>query len=196
MFDIDERQDESVGQPSRNGQKKSLFRGCNIFVIAPLVFVIVGGLISFFLGREAVRARTCVNWPTVTGQVIASSVQELKKQGEQPLITYRYAVDGVSFEGDNITYGRLKASPEEYTERYVRGKEIQVHYLPRNPSVSVLEPGGSNLQWLIACFGFGFALMGIFFSLISYKMTIDVMDAKDDGREYSHKNFGPKRAGQ
>lgn len=95
-------------------------------------------------------------WPTVQGTVkSAKLMQKSKRWGGSsyyPAVTYVYEVNGVSHTGNQISTGDVSSS--ELLEamaalaKYPEGGEIDVHYDPGAPEVSLLETGSHGVNWL------------------------------------------------
>ena len=120
----------------------------------PLIFILVGSIVTFFGGRGLVRAYGSVDWPTAQGKVVISSidVQQSKTSGSTKSTTsyhaeiqYEFTVDGISIDGDRVAYGDYGTGNSNHAssivKRYPVGKEVTVHYMPGNPEQAQLEPG-------------------------------------------------------
>ncbi len=87
-------------------------------------------------------------WPTVAGRVVSADVRTFSTpRGTvyEPRITYTYTVGATAYRGRRVAFGR-SAYPREQearavAARYGAGTALRVHYAPRNPRLSVLEPG-------------------------------------------------------
>ncbi len=94
------------------------------------------------------------SWPTVEGvitfaevRVHQPSVRDRRELGLKtrytPRITYRYQVDGKTYENHVIgRYGYTSKWASGISRgQYAVGKPVTVYYNPENPAESVLEPG-------------------------------------------------------
>jgi len=128
------------------------------------IFVALIGLVgALWAGLAHRRARALVEaaerWLNAPGRIIASEVQRRggssgRNQYYVPLVRYSYAVHGREREGSRLRFGFLSArSPagaEAMLARYPAGAEVKVRYDPDNPDQSVLEPGKTGANLLIA----------------------------------------------
>jgi len=106
----------------------------------------------FTLGFDAMSVRgiylqaAAARYPTVRGRVIESRVERHggRHTSYVPTIHYRYAVDGRTYDGRRWGYG-VNVSGEEEAERlvgpYPAGREVDVHYNPRDPADAILLAG-------------------------------------------------------
>lgn len=98
-------------------------------------------------------------WPVVPGQVVERTVGPSTTTGAsrpgryfEPRVTYRYTVEGKTYEGHRISL-TTKAYGEETARRVANElpDAVQVHYNPRDPSDAVLQPSavGTSIFLLI-----------------------------------------------
>lgn len=62
------------------------------------------------------------------------------------MISYRFNVNGLEYEGNKIKYGATwgtETVANDYCEKYPVGKIVKVNFDPMNHKRSVLEPGAS-----------------------------------------------------
>jgi len=135
----------------------------NGYLIIILLFLI-GGLATCAWGWTIMaRGRRMQRWPNVEG--IIEVVQPASSRGDLlPRITYRYSVDGKSFESVHSYPSGTAASPELadfYNRKYPQGSTVRVWYDPLEPRNSVLEPGPQQGDWLVLAFGAGAVLISI-----------------------------------
>ncbi len=107
-------------------------------------------------------------WPKTWGNVIKSYVIDSHSGSGHfnffPKVFYVYSVDGVNYEGNRIFFledGRGSAWSNKKIEKYKIEQQIEVFYNPQDPSISVLEPGGS--------------ILGIFLSGVAHIMGISIL---------------------
>jgi hypothetical protein len=106
--------------------------------------------------REAVAMK---RWPVAKGRVLSAKVEEyraLAGAGDfgstrtrmtlyRPKVVYEYEAAGQRFKGDRIAQspGFNRGVPifaEKTVQRYPSGSAVDVHFNPKRPSESVLEP--------------------------------------------------------
>ena len=119
-----------------NNTFASAFLGVAFTAIAALVVHV--GWTQHKLGTES------LDWPTVDGLVMASSVEHTSGQRSTsyPSIRYNYHVDGQRFESDVIRFDatpcRNGAEAREIVRLFPAGTQAEVYVHPDNPSVSCL----------------------------------------------------------
>jgi hypothetical protein len=127
-----------------------------------LVFLLVGGFVASVQIRRIIDQHS-IDWRTTTGTILASEVRDVD-DGYSPHVSYRYVVDGKTFNND-------KLSPTEYTTsvhshvvrhaaKYKPGADVTVHYNVANPSESLLEPAGRT-EYALLLFPIPFIFIGL-----------------------------------
>jgi hypothetical protein len=128
----------------------------NVYSFAvPLITMLVSGLFGAILVSIAevslYRARRSLSWP-VAGAIVYQSLVEKHAQGNpatlqadvfEPVIQYKYTLQGRQYTGKRIFFGSSttnQTAAEEILARYLPGMPVLVHYDPRDPAQSVLEP--------------------------------------------------------
>lgn len=126
---------------------------------------LTGGIGAIFLGvylRARAVAQVQRSWPTTFGNVldcklIPRSSRSTRTGVSSPRyrvkVRYSYQVDGRRFTGDRISSAMNKrvmgtVAAMELVDRFEKGKRVRVHYSPRDPAQSCLDPGlgdGSRL---------------------------------------------------
>jgi len=116
-------------------------------VVGGLLCAGAAALVAWFAGAQIVEAMRSRTWGTVPGRVVASEVREVTT-GEgtswEPRVTYRYEVEGRSYEGSRIDFsgwssGRSRS--EAVVRRYPDGTAVEVAVSPTDPELAALEPG-------------------------------------------------------
>jgi hypothetical protein len=183
----------------------------------PITGLVIGGLLlvgGFFLtyriGKPIRdRAAASVAWPSTEGRITGSRVERVKNGGDGKTtytadITYDYALDGRTFEGDRVWFGDDYSASDASAfraavGRYPVGQAVKVHYDPAEPAESVLEPGptwsGSALYFI----GLGLMTLGGII-LVSAAGTLLLVTAAlaaavgglVGGRRDSRDEFGPR----
>lgn len=106
--------------------------------------------------REAVAMK---GWPVAKGKILSSKVEEYRDIAGagnfggtrarmtlyRPAVVYEYEAAGQHFKGDRIAQspGFNRGVPqfaEQTVQRYRSGGPVDVHFNPKHPSESVLEP--------------------------------------------------------
>lgn len=130
------------------GARVTSFATGQAFVLA----LAAPGLFFIFLYfLQLARAWTAQRWPGVQGTVLASWIEEQTTSNADgslsytyaPRVRYRYAVMGVEYRADRISF-RLRqhgkrSSAEKVVGRYPGGSRALVYFNPERPGEAVLE---------------------------------------------------------
>jgi Protein of unknown function (DUF3592) len=144
----------------------------------------LGGLIGYglcgFIGliwslRNLWLSLRSKYWNIVEGEIKESYVKITQYRGKAyyPIISYRYNVDGLDYEGNKIKYGgmwRTESVANDYCERYRVGDKVKVSFDPMNHDRSVLEPGASWRIWGAIILFLAVAAIG-YRALLTYLQT-------------------------
>jgi hypothetical protein len=140
------------------------------------VFALVAGV------RNTIDAANSAEWAVTSGEVVISEVVRhhgggtsgrsgaIDRPGSPASTTYeahveyRYSVAGETHDGDRVTYANEDTAEwaEATVHEYPTGARVEVHYDPRDPSRSVLEPGESPNTVLLSVGGVGLIVLGVF----------------------------------
>lgn len=103
------------------------------------------------------REMGSASWPVTTGTIIKTNLvhaHAMHNDGYLPGLQYAYKVDGRMYVGTRIDFHtqdsfHAKESAESWLYKYPRGSTVRVYYDPKNPSITILEPGMKGTQrWL------------------------------------------------
>jgi Protein of unknown function (DUF3592) len=138
-----------------------------------VVALLTGGLALASLAMP-LQGLWATDWVRTRGQVVTASVSVgstivhgASVEKCSPVVEYRYEVDGVTYEGDQIAPvapggWRYRRQAEEYLEEhgFQAGAEVEVLYDPADPSQALLlrTTPARNLfahLFLSVCLGFG-----------------------------------------
>jgi hypothetical protein len=140
----------------------------NFFLSFWLIFALAFAF-SFYFLRELFYLVTSKNWPTTLGMITQSQIHTnySHRVNERPVkefkIKYSYSVNNKEYENELlkffayrhifkvILYWNTSEKPLlPLIEKYQSGEQVTVYYNPRNPLISVLEPGKCNYRPLVA----------------------------------------------
>ena len=134
----------------------------------PWLFSAVGSIVLFYGAKNYVQAHDSVKWPTVQGTVERSTIESDRgNHGKvySPHVVYVYSVNGSTFRGDRVSGGDYGSSSSSHAEKvidqYPVGAVVEVHYLPGNPEVCLLEPGVTFTVCIYPIFGAMFLAAGV-----------------------------------
>lgn len=112
--------------------------------VLPGVLWLVAALLAVLAAVDGVAAARVRRWPSVPGVVTATEVVEVRNDRFKPRITYRYQVDGASYEStaftrgqEHLSYSRAKA--EASIAAHPPGAALQVRVAPGAPGEAVVE---------------------------------------------------------
>lgn len=112
-------------------------------------FILIGGSFLISGTAEAIKSYATVNWPQVEGEVVVSRVIRRATSGSDghsstafdPIIIYRYEVDGTQHSNDQLaTYRVANNTAETIDQRFPIGPAT-ISYNPDDPADSVLLTG-------------------------------------------------------
>jgi hypothetical protein len=147
-------------------------------VIWTLVLVLLA--VGYFLLRPGMEviglARESRSWPETDARVTYAKSEfsyggDAGSSSYEPVVKYRYTVDGVEHEGETVFFGTTrfqnrsgKAQSLEIVSRYAGNPTVKVRYNPARAAQSVLEPGVTlrsfdSLGWAFLFLGAGVALI-------------------------------------
>lgn len=118
-----------------------------------VLFALIAG-VNWLTARE-VMAEDSRRWPTTEGVIVRlrrrrSRVWPSGRMLEYPAVEYEYIVDGRTYNGSRISLGVARERQVQFTEGYVEGGKVVVHYRPDKPDFAVLIPGGSAVRkWFL-----------------------------------------------
>lgn len=148
-------------------------------LIVGVLFLVVGGGLALGLGKPvADKANASTEWPTTQGTIVVSGVDEkisrrrrkrsfrrTTRKSYSAHVVYEYEVDGQHFESDNIWYGSYssssRSSAQKLAAKYPVDTQVEVYYMPGEPSESVLMPGAFFSSYIMLIVGSVFAGVGL-----------------------------------
>ena len=129
--------------PDRFDRYRQYWRLAGFALLA--VALVVLPLLS---ARQLHNAVVSPAWPQTEGRVTHSMVDRERRgseeYGAELHVWYTYQVDGQSYRGTVVTFGRNRvgeAHMRAVAARYPVGATVRPYYDPADPSVAVLEPG-------------------------------------------------------
>ena len=113
---------------------------------------ILGGL-AFLVGTSwfALRLEASRTWPRVPAQVVSSElgfrVDSDNDRFVDPVVTYRYEIEGKTYTGDRVSFGSGDAAwSQSRVNAYPAERTIDVRVNPNDPTDAVIEPGGRGWE--------------------------------------------------
>ena len=137
-------------------------------------FVLIGILMASAGIWEALRAHLTVLWPTTSGWVVSSSIDQnhaLTGDRFYPRITYSYRVNGRTMTATRLSLGdpveaTTEADARAYLERYAPQSSVKVYYSEDDITESVLEQRAPAHSFLAMGFGMFISLLGLALFLV------------------------------
>lgn len=148
----------------------------NGFLLTRLLLIVVallGATLFSFQVHAWFMARESSAWPSTSG-ILSVTTDAYRRN-----LSYRYAVDGVSYVSERVIFGELgnRTRSEEWNAvaDQADGSEVRVHYRPTNPPQSTLVTrlqAGSGFHLLL---GAAFFLVSgiVWFFLPAIQRTIE-----------------------
>ena len=141
-----------------------------------IVFFLIGaGLIwiSWVVGKADFNASR--TWKQGPGQVVFSKTVK-QAGGWEPVVRYRYDVNGKSYESGNRNtsggWGTQDAGAADMIlSDHPKGSAVTVYYNPANPGEAAIEVGVGMTHIIFALIGLGFVALAIFIKGSSSKAT-------------------------
>ncbi|MEK6936605.1 MAG: DUF3592 domain-containing protein [Nanoarchaeota archaeon] len=136
-----------------------------------LIFLLVGSLLMYFTYSWILNGIESKNWPAVEGTILSSEFVSSRNSDNKPSysaeILYEYYIDNEKYLSNSITSSSGQSSSsspgsaQRLVNEYTVPDKVKVYYNPKNPELSVLEPGFHPIDALPFSMGFVFALVGL-----------------------------------
>ena len=122
--------------------------------IAPIILILVGILFVIIGLVQKLRGIVASKWPSTSGVMLKSELFEHITKTKtasnristfssyEPLVEYRYTVDGKILTGNRIAIGLTRLPLEkaqEFVDKHPIGAAVPVYYNPKNPKESRLD---------------------------------------------------------
>ena len=137
---------------------------CFLFFVIG-IFIMIAGI------RNRKKAEESTSWPSVRGTITNAWVETQEHEDDDgsktithfPRWEYEFAVSGMAYTNQNISFGGIGGSRRESEARhglkqYPLNSQVQVFYNPSNPEEAALVPGTQGTMTFII-FGGGLALI-------------------------------------
>lgn len=133
----------------------------------PGIFIAAGLALLWAGSAEWRHARASASWPTTPGIVETSSINRTGKVRHVHIV-YTYEVQAIPYRSGRVAFGsNSPAAGRRWLRQYPVGASVAVHFDPKDPAISVLEPRLVEGSWVMPSFGTLFlavgCLMGSFF---------------------------------
>lgn len=124
------------------------------------------------------RAADYVNWPSVEATILSSGLKTRETLDDdnnqidmwEPLVRYRYVVDGKEFEGRKARWFEFnfdaRGAAERWLADHLEGRRVRAFYDPAKPAASALELNqprdapGNGLIWVGGALIIGALIVG------------------------------------
>ncbi len=138
-----------------------------VYVVGAFMAFVGAGLLLFG-GCEVRRVAKTRDWPSATGTLDISRVQDVSSSRNGPAfrlqVAYHFDVAGKPFHGDRLTpLGAPEESREEADSRaaaHPAGQPCQVFYDPQDPRQNCMEPGATGRAWTWVWVGLAMFIFG------------------------------------
>jgi hypothetical protein len=155
--------------------------------IFPLPFIIVGALLLYFGIKGLLIAIESVNWPHTNAIVISSSIKSYSSSSargrtqHQAEIHYEFFVQKSRYGGYHQIESPNAEEPVSWVNRYPKGKQITVYYMPDNPAESLLEPGLKLKTLIMPAGGLIFFVPGMLMAIFLPRLMKKVGQTTEQG---------------
>jgi len=119
------------------------------------LLILSGATLLWLGGLPIYRSHVSLRWTKVEGKVLSSGVATHKGDHGHffytPEVTYAYELGGSRYFNSQLRFGQLNSGQEiarQAAGKYPRGRAVTVYCNPRDPAMSVLEPGANPGTWL------------------------------------------------
>lgn len=140
-------------------EKRSLWEVLTILGF-PGLFLAAGLALLWAGSAERRHARASATWPTTQG-IVETSASSVVRRRLNVRIVYTYEVPATHYRSGRVAFGSY--SPEagrRWLKQYPVGAAASVHFDPKNPAISVLEPRLVEGNWVMPSFGALFLAAG------------------------------------
>ena len=110
--------------------------------IASLVCIFIGLSSAAYLVWTLLRQHASNNWPTATGEIIESQLEE-DSDGWGPRVRYEYTVESKRYSSDRLYFYVSNSGTAQNAKKHISpypvGKKIMVYYNPHRREDAVLD---------------------------------------------------------
>jgi hypothetical protein len=131
-----------------------------------LFFLIVATILVVASAAMARAVRKVRRWPIAEGEVLSTTIRLRGDNGIRkrylPVVRYKYLVDNVWRENDNVEHGMETTGHEAWARRiiarYPAGSKVAVRYNPDAPGESSLNASLGLLGWIVIALAAAFVI--------------------------------------
>lgn len=143
------------------------------------VLVLWSGIMLILIRTLSLGLRS-KSWPKVYGKILQSEITKVKRSETgsilskyRVVIQYEYTVNDISYKSQTLSYPdqawqilnrglRSQQSAKQLQTKYPISQSVEVHYNPKNPRQSVLEPVIFDMNLILMLMTL--LVMGVFFA--------------------------------
>lgn len=139
------------------------------------LFISIFYIAGFYMLREAyiayAKSQKALNWPTTSAKItsceLITNYDSEDGNTYQVEATYKYSLNGMNYNNDNIAFGYSSSSSEDVHHKILdklrHAETVQINYNPEDPRISVIAPGLNkstitlflfSITWLLFVLGF------------------------------------------
>ena len=140
----------------------------NVVLIAFGVIAIVIGAVPYIVQlRQGLRADASKKWPTASGTVTSSALEQVAdhKRRYRAAVQYAYRAGGRDYQGGRVFWGGNEGRKKHMTsvvETYPKGAKVRVYYDPGNPTDAVLDPVQNTGSRQMVLYALAMVTLGLF----------------------------------
>jgi len=116
-----------------------------ILIAFGVIAIIIGAVLYIVQFRHGLRAEASKKWPTASGTVTASTLEQLpdNKWRFRAAVQYGYRAGGKNYQSSRVFWGGNEGREQHMAsvvETYPAGAKVRVYYDPNDPAEAVLDP--------------------------------------------------------
>jgi len=140
----------------------------NAILIAFGVIAIIIGVVPYIVQfRQGLRADASKKWPTASGTITASSLEQSpdNKRRYRAALGYSYRVGGKDYQSTRVFWGGNEGREKHMAsvvETYPAGTKVRVFYDPNNPAEAVLNPIQNTGSRQMVLYAMAMVTLGLF----------------------------------
>jgi len=131
--------------------------------IGSILIMAMGIIFLYIAVFQYFQSRNMEEWQVTNGKILSTRIQQTRAL-YNPIVEYSYIVQNVKYQGWLISInGKVTNKIQvarEWIAPYTQGKEVVVHYNPKNPKMAVLETSFSVRVMMIEIL-FGLFLLSL-----------------------------------
>jgi hypothetical protein len=169
------------------------------------LFALVGIGVMAWGFSEVYTANCSKGWPQADGTILSSEIgQHSGGEGGTTYsadISYEFTVNGETIKGSRVRFGEVTLGNQgvasKIVNKYKPGTKVKIHYNPKDPYDSVLEPGVHGMStWFTVIFGLVFAVAAAGFMAVGLFVTGKMISRIEKMEQPVHETHPDNQSGE